>query len=400
MTPNPAEALSSDSTTRGGRPGGGAGPGRGHRLEGLINPRSVAIVGASDRNHFSNLAMNALRRVGFEGATHLVNRRGSAYDQACAADVGQIGEAVDAAFLCVPSDALLGAISDGVAAGIRNYVIVSGGFAEIGGEGARRQDELKAFCDAHDVRVLGPNCLGFRNMLDRVALGSIPYVQQSVPGSIAVVAVSGSVATMVATYGIQQGVGFTHVIATGNEMNVTAADLIDYLVDIPEVEAITVFLEAVNDTAALESAALRARAARKPIVAIKAGSAPATAALAAAHTNAVVGDDRVFDAACDRLGIVRVATIEALVTTAAAIAAAGPIRRPGVALVSISGGICELASDVGAEAGVHFPAFSDDTRAALGEVLSDLGQINNPLDLTGAVGPNGRPDHPRGSPLQ
>jgi acyl-CoA synthetase (NDP forming) len=363
-----------------------AAAGRAHRLDSLLNPRSVAVVGASERNHYSNLAVNALKRIGFDGRLHLVNPRGAViYGQQAATSVAAIGEPVDAAYFCVPHDALLDSAAEAIEAGVRNLIIVSSGFAEIGEEGARRERQLADLCAAAGVRVLGPNCLGYRNMLDRVALGSIPFVEQPAAASIGLIAASGSVATMVAHYGIQQGLGFTHVIATGNEMNVAAADIVDYLVDIPEVRAIALFLETVKDTALFAAAAERARLARKPVIAIKAGAAPATAAIAAAHTSAVVGDDRVFDAACDRYGVVRVDTFEDLVCTAGTLAATGPIDRPGVAFISMSGGIAENASDVGAKVGVEFPQFAPETCAQLGDVLSELGQMHNPLDLTGAA---------------
>ena len=118
---------------------------------------------------------------------------------------------------------------------------------------------------------------------------------------------------------------------------------------------------------------------------LKVGRAETTAAVAAAHTGAMVGDDRVFDAVCDRYGIVRVDTIESLVNTAATIAATGPIDRPGVALVSISGGVCEIASDYGAARGVSFPQFAPSTRTLLAGQISPLGQMHNPLDVTGAA---------------
>ncbi|SEO48736.1 acetate--CoA ligase family protein [Trujillonella endophytica] len=359
---------------------------REHRLDALLNPSSVAIVGASERNHYSNLAMTALEGIGYRGGVHLVNRRGApAYGRASAIDCRSIGERVDTAYLCVPYEAILDAAADAIAAGVGNLVVLAGGFAEVGGEGAARQAELARLCASAGVRVLGPNCLGFRNLLDRVALGSIPFVPQEGPGSVAVVAVSGSVATAIARYGAQQGVDFTHLIATGNEMNVSSADLVDYLVQVPEVRAIALFLEGITDAAAFTAAAERALAARTPLVAIKAGAAPATAAIAAAHTNAVVGDDRVFDAVCRRLGISRVGTVEELVTTAALLADTGPIRPTGVAVVSMSGGVCEIASDLGAATGVELPEFAPETRAELREVLSDLGQLHNPLDLTGAA---------------
>ena len=344
------------------------------------------MVGASERNHYTQLAMRAAEAIGFDGRLHLVNRRGvEAFGRPTATSCAAIGEPVDTAYLCVPVDGVLDAAEEAIRAGIRNLVVLAGGFAEVPGVGVERERALADLCARHDARVLGPNCLGFRNMVARVAIGSIPYTPQPVEGRIAIVSASGSVATQIANYGIQQGTGFTHVIATGNEMNVSTADLVDYLVELPEVRAITLFVETVKDAAAFAAAAEKARAARKPIVALKAGASEATAAVAAAHTGAVVGDDRVFDAACERLGVVRVATIEQLVNTAATIAATGPLERPGVAFVSISGGICEIASDIAETVGVNFPPFSPDARTELGAVLSDLGQMHNPLDLTGAA---------------
>ncbi|RZK00836.1 MAG: CoA-binding protein [Novosphingobium sp.] len=357
-----------------------------HRLDPLIAPRSVALVGASERNHFAGLAMRALRGVGYAGPLHLVNPKAApAFGLSAVARCSDIDAEVEAAYLCVPQGAVLDAAHDAIDAGIRNLIVVSGGFAEVGGEGVALEAQLAALSRDRGVRMLGPNCLGFRNNLASVALGSIPFIEQTTRPTIALVAASGSVASSVINYGIQQGIGFTHVIATGNEMDVTIADLIDYLTEIDEVLAIAVFIEGVKDPERFIAAAEKARAMHKPIVALKVGSAAATAAVAAAHTGAMVGDDCVFDAVCDRLGIVRVDTIEGLVNTAATIAATGPIARPGVTLVSMSGGVCEIASDYGAARGVAFPQFAEDTRAELAGQISVLGQMHNPLDLTGAA---------------
>lgn len=357
-----------------------------HRLEQLLAPRSIAIIGASDRNSYANLAMQAVTRIGYDGRLHLVNRRGvEAFGRPTSTSCVEIGEPVDAAYLCVPAKAVMEAAEDAIAAGIRNLVVVASGFAEIGGEGQEREEALRALCLRSDTRVLGPNCLGYRNVVDRVALGSIPYTPQPGAGSVALVSASGSVAAFVASLGVQQGVGFTHVVATGNEMNVDTADLVDYLVEVPEVRAVALFLESVKDATQFARVAERARELRKPIVVLKVGAAEATAAVAVAHTGAVVGDDRVFDAACDRWGVVRVPSVEALVATAATLAATGPLARPGVAYVSISGGMSEIASDLAEKAGVALPRFSEQTRARLSEVLSDLGGTENPLDLTGAA---------------
>lgn len=357
-----------------------------HPLDYLFSPRSVAIVGASERNHYSNLAMRAIRAMGFAGPVRLVNPRGApAYGLESVRSCVELGDAVDAAFLCVPLAGVLDAARDAISAGIRNMVILTSGFAETGPDGALREAELLSICEASGARMLGPNSLGFRNNLAGVALGSIPFVEQLTHPRIALVSASGSVAAAVVNYGIQQGVGFTHVIATGNEMNVSTADIIDYLVGIEQVRAIAVFLEGVKHSGPFAAAAERARQAEKPLVVLKIGSADITAAVAAAHTGAAVGDDRVFDAVCEGLAIVRVRTIEALAVTASALAATGPIARPGVAFVSISGGVSEIASDLGSQAGVSLPPFGARTCGELAQVLSELGQMHNPLDMTGAA---------------
>ncbi|MDG2002216.1 MAG: acetate--CoA ligase family protein [Novosphingobium sp.] len=357
-----------------------------HRLDSLIAPRSIAVVGASERNHYAVLAMRAIDQIGFEGDLHLVNRKGNeAFGRQATTSCGAIGEEVETAYLCLPADAVLPAAEEAIAAGIRNLVIVSSGFAEVGSDGAAREEQLRQLCAPTGTRVLGPNCLGYRNNLAKVALGSIPFADQKVEGSIAVVCVSGSLATQAIAYAVQQGVGVTHTIATGNEMNVNIGDLVDYLVDIPEVRAVALFIESIKQPETFAQAAARAHAARKPIVAIKAGASETTAALATAHTGAAVGDDRVFDAACDRLGVVRVKTIEELINTAAMLAATGPIDPPGVAMVSISGGVCEISSDCAETLGVTFPQFSENTRSQLAGTISELGQMHNPLDLTGAA---------------
>ena len=364
----------------------GNGQNAAHRLHSLFAPRSIAIVGASERNHFSNLAMLTLRGLNYQGPLHLVNQKANpAYGLQSVARCSDIGEPVDAAYLCVPLAGLMETAKDAIAAGIRNLVVVSSGFSETGSEGAAREAELKALCTENGVRILGPNALGFRNNLTGVGLGSMPFVDQPTQPTIALVSASGSVAASVINYGIPQGVGFTHVVATGNEMDVSIADVIDYLTTVDEVRAICLFIEGVRNADSFIAAAERARNARKPIVALKVGAAETTAAVASAHTGALVGDDKVFNALCDRYGIVRVDTIEQLVTTAATIAATGPLEVPGVALVSISGGVCEIASDYGDKVGVSLPQFAPETCAALAEVISDFGQMHNPLDMTGAA---------------
>jgi len=360
-----------------------------HALAPLLQPRSIAIIGASERNAYANIAIRNLRAIGYGGTVHMVNPRGGEiFGQTAKESCAAIGELVDAAFICVPITGVVNAIEQAAEAGIYNFVVLSSGFSEVGGEGKEREDALVDLCARKGLQLLGPNCLGFVNKADGVALGSIPVLDGRNDGSLAIVSASGNIAYQLASLAGQNGIACSHLIATGNETNVTTAQCIDYLAAHPAVKSIALLLESVRDPDVFAAAAERALAARKPIVVLKVGAAPITAAVAAAHTGAVVGDDRVFDAICDRLAIVRVTTFEELIATAGAMGSIGPLENDGIAMVSISGGACEVASDLAAHYGASMPAFSDETAAELRSFISDFGQTHNPIDLTGAAVPD------------
>jgi acyl-CoA synthetase (NDP forming) len=179
--------------------------------------------------------------------------------------------------------------------------------------------------------------------------------------------------------------GLSFLCATGNEAMVSPADVIDYLVDDPATRVITAYIEAASSTDRLAAAARRALAANKPIIVLKVGTSAMSAEVAKAHTGAMVGDDRVFDAACEQLGIIRVRSIEEMMVTAALIEAVGPLERPGIALASVSGGGCGMFADLGEQHGVPTPQFATETRANLAEILPSYASTLNPLDMTGAV---------------
>jgi acetate---CoA ligase (ADP-forming) len=353
-------------------------------LEQLFRPRSIVLLGGSDRNMFSQLMYGNIKGLGFAGRVYAMNKRGvPAHGFPGVTSCKDIGESVDAGIVLVPSEAVMEVVVDAVEAGIRNLVVISSGFDEVGPEGRARQQELLEYSTKHNVNVLGPNCLGYQNHVDRVALGAIPHVVQRAQPALAIVSASGSVAMYMAQTAIQQGLGLTHMFATGNEMSVTTADVVDTLIDDQRVQAFILFMESIRDPEQFARVAERARQANKPIVALKVGAAEATAAVAAAHTGALVGDDRVFDAVCDRYGVVRAGSFEECVAVAGTIMTIGPVRKRGVGIISISGGNCEILSDLCAQRDVPVPQFAPETKSALREVITSLGQTHNPIDLTG-----------------
>ncbi|RAI58331.1 acetate--CoA ligase family protein [Roseicella frigidaeris] len=356
-------------------------------LAGLFRARSVALVGATERSIWSTAAFANFERLGFAGKVHPVSRKGgTVHGLPAATSCAAIGKPVDAALLMVPEQAIAEAFADLNAAGIRHAVVLTSGFAEVGAEGALRQEALLAAARAQGVTLLGPNCLGFINYADRVPIWTtqppMPVLQG---GSIGVVSQSGATAGFIAGFAHRQGIGLSYQVSTGNEADVNVARVVDFLVEDPATKVIGLFLETVHDAPLLAAAARRALAADKPIVAIKIGASETAARAAEAHTGSLVGDDRVFEAVCRQLGIIRVSCIEDLVFTAALLARTGHLRDRRLGLVSISGGICEMAADHAETAGVAVPRLAEPTRAALREILPAFGTPNNPLDVTGGA---------------
>ncbi len=265
-------------------------------------------------------------------------------------------------------------------------MLLTSGFAEVGAEGTRRQEALLASARSEGVTLLGPNCLGFINYADRVPIWTTQPPMPVIPGgAIGIVSLGGATAGIIAAFAQRQGIGLSYQVSTGNEADVNVARVLDFLVDDPATRVIGLFLETVHDAALLAAAARRALAAGKPIVAIKIGASEAAARAAEAHTGSLVGDDRVFDAVCRQLGVLRVASIEDLVFTAGLLAHVGPVRDRRLGLVSISGGVCEMAADLAEAAGVAVPRLAEETKAALRAVLPAFGTPNNPLDVTGGA---------------
>lgn len=352
----------------------------------LFQPRSIALVGAKDRSIWSVAAFDNLKRFGFEGKIHLINPRGEiVHGQQAATSCAAVGESIDAALLMIPEAALPEAMEDLRAANVAGAVILSAGFAETGAEGAERQRRVAEIARDADIRIIGPNCLGFANFVTRSPLWTTPLRRPMPNPTLAIVSQSGAVASQLEQFSYQQRIALTHLISTGNEADVTIADAIGYLAQQPEPRSIAVFLEAVRDPANFRAAVEAANAAGKPVTVLKVGSSEASALAAQAHTGSLVGDDSVFDALCRDLGIARVASLEDLIITSDLVARLGRIEGRGLSLIAMSGGMCEIALDQAEKEGVSIPALSAQTLAALRETLPAFATPSNPLDLTGAA---------------
>ena len=357
----------------------------GERLTSLLRPRSVALVGASDKSTFSMLAYRNLVEFGFGAHTYLVSRRGAqTHGRPTVTSCAQIGEPVDVAYLMVPQAGMLDALDDAAAAGIRNACVLSSGYAEAGEAGRAAQAALAAHAASLGMVLLGPNHLGFANFTDGVPVCSIPGLPRQ-GGPVALLSQSGASSSAMLDFAAMVNVGLSYLVTLGNEAMITAGHVLDFLVDDPDTRAIAVFMETVRDPEAFRRAARRAAGAGKAIVVLKAGSSALSARTAAAHTGALVGDDRVIDAVFADLGVIRVDSIEDMLITAGAAAALGRLERPGIGIVSISGGACDIVADRADDLGAALPELAPSTRDALAAIMPAYGTVQNPLDVTGAA---------------
>jgi acyl-CoA synthetase (NDP forming) len=352
----------------------------------LFEPRSVALVGASEKSSWTTNIVANLTEFGYDGKLFVVKPRGgTVLGHQAYRSLTEIGEPVDVVYVMVPTDAVEAVLLEGAALGIRSFVVLSAGFGEAGGEGVERERRLQAIAREHSLCILGPNGVGYINAALHTAPYGLPIPKPLVTGGVGVVLQSGALATAFNYFAHGHNVGLSLLTSVGNEAVMTVTDVVEHLVDDPSTKVIALFLETVRDPERFRQAALRAAAAGKPIVALKIGSSELAARAAAAHTGALVGDDQVTDAAFRSLGITRVRSMEDLLYTSYLLAELGPARGDRLAVITPSGGASEIIADRAAEEGLELPPFSEDVAAKLRALLPDFATVQNPLDLTGYI---------------
>jgi acetate---CoA ligase (ADP-forming) len=360
------------------------------RLKAFLSPKSVAIVGASDRSGWSAGAFVNFEKLGFEGGLHLVNRNGGVvHGRSAVTSCREIGEPVDLALMLVGAKGLPDALADVAAAGIRSAVVLASGFGEIGGgHGASVQNELVELCRELDIVCLGPNCLGFVNVVDHAPAWSGMMPVPLIEGQVAIVSQSGATGSEIATFASAQNIGLSHIISTGNEALVDTIAMASAVVEDERVRAVAMFVESIRDAERFHRLAERAAVLEKPIVMMKVGTSTLAAEIALTHTGALVGDDRVVDTALRQWGVIRVQSLEELAITAGLLAHTGPLPPGGLGVVSISGGACDIIADSAEVVGLPLPVLAEATQGRLSEFLPDFGVLRNPLDITGAASEN------------
>lgn len=358
-------------------------------LDVLLNPASIAVVGASSNPmKLGGRPIAYMKKLGYRGALYPVNPK-TAEVQGLPAypSLSAIGQPVDLAIIAAPAAMVEDTICEGIAVGVKAFVVFSSGFAELSAEGAAIQSRLRALCDAAGVMLLGPNCLGAINIRSRVIASFTTAMEEHdlIEGGFAFVSQSGALGAYWLDMVFQRGIGVSSWIATGNEAGVTVADAIHHLAHDPHTRVIGCYIEDIKDGPSFREAARAAIAAGKPILLIKAGRSQTGAAAAASHTGALAGEDARYQALFDQIGIVRVSSLLEMGDVARLVLMQPTPTGRNIGVISVSGGAGVLLADELDEAGFKVPPFDAETCNRINAVLPDYVSANNPLDVTGGV---------------
>jgi acyl-CoA synthetase (NDP forming) len=354
------------------------------RLAEFFSPRSIAVVGASPTSAWARFVVASAVATGFSGELNPVHpRHSTVFGRPAVASLRELSEPVDLAFIMAPTHAVEDVLDDAGAAGVRGAIVLASGYRETGEQGRALEDRMVASASRHGITLLGPNCLGFLNTHAKAGPFALTVPLPLQAGPVGIAMQSGALASVMLSFARSRAIGVSTVATLGNEAMVTAPDVIDYLIEDDGTRVICLFLEQIGDPARFAAAADHADRAGKPLVAVKAGSSIAGTEAALAHTGSIAGDDAVVDAALRELNVIRVTSIEELLSTGALL---GYGRRPEgrrMGVLTASGGACDIIADRAAAQGIEIPPFAPPTAAAIAPHVPAFAQVRNPLDVTG-----------------
>jgi acetate---CoA ligase (ADP-forming) len=351
-------------------------------LDPIFNPRTVAVVGASNTpGKWGYSLMDRPLKAGFPGTVIPVNPRVSeVLGQRAYPSVLAIPGPVDLAVLTVPAEAAADVLRQCGEKGIRGAVVITAGFAESGPQGEQRQAELLQAAHDAGIRFIGPNCNGMWSASSGLSLFS-PTAPTA--GPIAFISQSGAFGGSLLNAAAERGYGVSRFVSSGNQADLNDADYLEYLADDPETRVIAFYIEGLREGRRFLQAARRT-AARKPVLVYKAGRNAVGARAVRSHTGSLMIADELFDAACRQFGLLRVRESAHLFDAAAALADAPLPAGRRIAVMAMTGGQCVVTSDTCVELGLEVPELDGEDQARLRPLLADHAPApRNPVDLAG-----------------
>lgn len=351
-------------------------------LDVIFSPRSVALIGATEREgSVGRTILWNLMTNSFGGTIFPINpTRGSVMGIKAYPSISEVPEKVDLAIIVTPARTVPGIIRECVEAGVRGAIVISAGFKEIGPEGVKLEQEILTEARRGHMRIIGPNCLGVMNPIS--GLNATFASAMARPGTVGFISQSGALLTSILDWSFRENVGFSSFVSIGSMLDVDWGDLIYYLGDDPRTKSIVIYMESIGNARSFLSAA-REVALAKPIIVIKPGRTEAAAQAAASHTGSLTGSDEVLAAAFRRSGVLRVDSIDDLFNMAEVLAKQPRPRGPRLTIVTNAGGPGVLATDSLITNRGELAELSEKTMSELNDFLPPHWSRNNPVDILG-----------------
>src|SRR5664279_918765 len=356
-----------------------------HPLDPLFAPRSVAVIGATERvGSVGRSVLWNLLSSPFGGTVFPVNsKRPNVLGIKAYPKVSDLPDKVDLVVITTPADTVPDLLAESVEIGIPAGIVISAGFKEHGQHGKDLESQITKIIRGK-MRLIGPNCLGVMNPIRGLNATFAHSIAR--PGNVAFISQSGALLTAILDWSLRENVGFSSFVSTGSMLDVNWGDLIDYFGSDPRTHSIVIYMESIGDASAFLSAA-REVSLTKPIIVIKAGRTAAAAKAAASHTGSLTGSDEVFDAAFRRSGVLRVTSISDIFFMADVLAKQPRPRGNRLAILTNAGGPGVIATDALVTGGGELAELSPQTMAAFDEILPPQWSHNNPVDILGDAEP-------------
>ena len=342
-------------------------------LRRLISPKSIAVVG----NRGANFAIKESIKLGFNKQIWAIHPSLDSLEGIkCFRDIKDLPEAPDATFIAVNAETAIDIVSDLKSMGGGGAVLYASGFGEVGEEGFQRNQRLLKAADG--MPLIGPNCYGFINSLDGIALWPDVHGCEPVAKGVAIITQSGNIGLNMTMQ--SSGLQIAYMFTLGNQTNTNIADIIHAMLDDSRVNAIGLHIEGISDVESFDVAARRAQKMKVPIIAIKSGKTKASAKIALSHTSSLTGSDELYSVFFERLGVARVDTVPEFLETLKLISVLGVIKHNGVASMSCSGGEAGMMADLIDGMEITFPSLTKSHKARVKQTLNEYVEVDNPLD--------------------
>ncbi|WP_390363090.1 acetate--CoA ligase family protein [Virgibacillus byunsanensis] len=351
-------------------------------MEYLMSPRSVAIIGCSEKN-MGGVALSNLLNMGYEGEIYPVHpKNNTVYGLRCYSSISELPDGVECAVIALKSTRVKQTLKELNEKNVKAAVILASGFAEVNEEGQKEQQEISQLLKENGIAACGPNCLGLINVNEMTPLYSADAPSSLIQGEVGLVSHSGSACIALMSSG--SDLGFSYVISAGNEVGITTADYFRFLIEDEKTNIVVGVLESIKNPKEMSEVAELARKKGKPIIILKVGKSETGEKTALSHTGAIIGSSHLHEAFLKQNGFIEVSSYDEIITTTALLSKhrLNLPKNNGIGVMAISGGQLALSCDIAESAGLQIPDIEEKTKEDLAVVLPEYATISNPLDGT------------------